>query len=160
MNLYELNQNIEEIFNYLETLEDQEQIDCLYGMLEDLKEEKEQKALNLSKWILNMLADVEKIKAEEKRLKAKRESVEKRAESVKNYVSSILDHSDKISDGVTSLSFRKSESVQVDEDILSKKWMKEKITYSPDKTGLKNAIKAGEVIEGAELKINYNLQVK
>jgi hypothetical protein len=38
--------------------------------------------------------------------------------------------------------------------------MVKKVTYTPDKTRLKDAIKRGESIQGVTLKENYNLQIK
>ena len=38
------------------------------------------------------------------------------------------------------VNFRKSESVEVNEEIIDKKWCREKITYTPDKKAIKEAI--------------------
>ena len=59
------------------------------------------------------------------------------------------------------ISFRKSESVEIiDMDLLDKKYITKKITEMPNKTEIKEALKRGEVIEGAELRTNNNLQIK
>lgn len=59
------------------------------------------------------------------------------------------------------ISFRKSESVEIiDMDLLDKKYITVKTTEMPNKTEIKEALKRGEVIEGAELRTNNNLQIK
>ena len=59
------------------------------------------------------------------------------------------------------ISFRKSESVEIiDMDLLDKKYITKKTTEMANKTEIKEALKRGEVIEGAELRTNNNLQIK
>jgi hypothetical protein len=59
------------------------------------------------------------------------------------------------------ISFRKSESVEIDdESAISFAYLKEKITYTIDKTAIKEAIKKGEVVAGARLQVNQNIQIK
>ena len=57
------------------------------------------------------------------------------------------------------LSFRKSESVEIDDiDALDDRFKRIKI--EPDKTAIKTALKIGEKVEGARLVENQNLQIK
>lgn len=57
------------------------------------------------------------------------------------------------------ISFRKSESVEVDNvDELDEKFKKVKV--EADKTAIKQAIKNGEEIKGARLVKNNNLQIR
>ena len=58
------------------------------------------------------------------------------------------------------VSTRKSEAVEVDEEILSREWFFETVTYKPNKTALKHALKNGEPVEGASLVTNYSLSIK
>lgn len=58
------------------------------------------------------------------------------------------------------LTFRKSEQVLVDEDRLPTNWMVVKTTHTPDKAAIKKALKEGQVINGATLITNQNLQIK
>lgn len=59
------------------------------------------------------------------------------------------------------LKLRKSESVEItDYDKLNHKYKRTKVLIEPDKIAIKEAIKAGTVVEGAELKTNQNLQIK
>jgi hypothetical protein len=58
------------------------------------------------------------------------------------------------------ISFRKSESIEVDETILEDKYKKEKITKTADKTLIKSELKVWKEIKWAKLIINNNLQIK
>ena len=59
------------------------------------------------------------------------------------------------------ISFRKSESVEVDNvDLLDEKFKKTQTTVTADKIAIKEAIKSGEVVIGAVIKSNRNLQIK
>ena len=59
------------------------------------------------------------------------------------------------------ISFRKSlEVVPYDETLIPKEFMREKITYEPDKKAIKEAIQDGEIIEGARLEEKLNIQIK
>ena len=66
---------------------------------------------------------------------------------------------EKVESPALKLSFRKSESVEISEN-LDQRFMIEKITLQPDKVAIKEAIKKGEQVEGAVLVINQNLQIK
>ena len=50
--------------------------------------------------------------------------------------------------------------INSDGSVLDKKWCREKVTYTPDKTAIKNAIKAGQTVAGARLVVNQNIQIK
>jgi hypothetical protein len=67
---------------------------------------------------------------------------------------------EKITSPTLNLSIRRSEAVEVDENFHEDIYMVKKVTYTPDKTRLKEAIKRGQNIEGARIIENYNLQIK
>jgi NDP-sugar pyrophosphorylase family protein len=59
------------------------------------------------------------------------------------------------------VNFRKSESVIIqDMSQLDSRFIRVKTTKEPDKTAIKQAIKEGQSVQGAELVINNNLQIK
>ena len=59
------------------------------------------------------------------------------------------------------LRFRKSSSVEItDSESLPKQILRTKTVVEPDKTAIKNALKAGEKIQGAQLVESRNLQIK
>ena len=59
------------------------------------------------------------------------------------------------------LRFRKSSSVEItDSESLPKQFLRTKTVVEPDKAAIKNALKAGEKIQGAQLVESRNLQIK
>ena len=108
-------------------------------------------------------ADVVMLDNEIERLKAKKESANKGIDRMKAALSAYMQATGKEKEkaGTFSLSFRKSEAVVIkDEHALPTEYVKVKTTTAPDKTAIKNAIKSGEVVPGAELQVNKNLQIK
>lgn len=68
---------------------------------------------------------------------------------------------DKINGLTAAISFRKSEQTIIDSaEMLPSEFVKEKITYAPDKTAIKNAIKAGQDVPGAHIETLNNIQIK
>jgi hypothetical protein len=67
---------------------------------------------------------------------------------------------EKIETPTMKISIRRSEAVEVHENFHEDIYMIKKVTYTPDKTRLKEAIKRGQNIEGARIIENYNLQIK
>ena len=62
---------------------------------------------------------------------------------------------------ILKISFSKSESTEIEDiKLIDKKFITTKVTESADKTAIKAAIKAGEIVVGATLKQNKNLQIK
>ncbi|WP_407382822.1 siphovirus Gp157 family protein [Ruminococcus sp.] len=111
--------------------------------------------------IYQLMADADMYAAEMKRLEAKKKSAEKGVERMKSALSAYMQAtgSKKMSAGTFTLSFRKSESVLIkDEFAIPAEYLKTKT--SVDKTAIKNAIKSGQMVAGAELQTNQNLQIK
>lgn len=68
---------------------------------------------------------------------------------------------DKIESPVLKISFRASESVEIDDvDSIPAEYMVTKTTTQPDKVKLKAAIKAGQLTIGAHIQVNQNIQIK
>ena len=166
MKLYELTTD------YLALLEaiDNDEIpeEAIADTLEAITEEIEIKADSIACLLKNLDAEIVAIKAEEARLAERRKSKEKSYERIKEYLSSTLQLAglDKIETARNKISFRKSESVEVDEDafiIWAQKNRDDLLTYvapKVNKTEIKKALKNGEEIIGAELRINSNIQLK
>lgn len=164
MNLYEIDKHYQEVlengFSFDdetgEILFDTESLDKLQGEYKDKIDNivcfiKDIEALNLA------------IKNEKKALDERIKMNENKIERLKSYVSESLKQRQlkKFETSKNKLSFRKSESVNVlDESLLDKKFMKEKTTYTPDKTSIKKALKNGEEVSGAVLEVKENLQIK
>lgn len=103
------------------------------------------------------------IKAEIKRLQALDKRVDREQERVKEYLTQACEMTgtESIRGVYANISFRKSEQTVIDdESVLPKEYVIEKITYSPDKTKIKNAIKAGQEVQGAHIEVKNNIQIK
>jgi hypothetical protein len=123
--------------------------------------ELKEKAINYGYVIRSFEYENDIIDAEIKRLKALKEQKEKAIQKLKDAVSDAMNlySIEKVESPALKLSFRKSESVEISEN-LDKRFMIEKVTLQPDKVAIKEAIKKGEQVEGAVLVINQNLQIK
>jgi hypothetical protein len=123
--------------------------------------ELKEKAINYGYVIRSFEYENDIIDAEIKRLKSLKEQKEKAIQKLKDAVSDAMNlySIEKVESPALKLSFRKSESVEISEN-LDQRFMIEKITLQPDKVAIKEAIKKGEQVEGAVLVINQNLQIK
>ena len=123
--------------------------------------ELKEKAINYGYVIRSFEYENDIIDAEIKRLKSLKEQKEKAIQKLKDAVSDAMNlyGIEKVESPALKLSFRKSESVEISEN-LDKRFMIEKVTLQPDKVAIKEAIKKGEQVEGAVLFINQNLQIK
>lgn len=162
MTLYEINKDlelcIEDIFR--ESEETGEVSEESMERLAELKMLKDEKLEGCGCYIKNLNAEIAALKAEEKALETRRKAKEHRLDSMKSYVASMLG-GEKWDSAKVSFSFRSSESVSIDDmSKLDPKYIKTKIETSADKTAIKNALKAGEKIEGCHLEKNSNLQIK
>lgn len=128
--------------------------------LNSLMGERNHKIESVALWIKNLLSDAESFKAEKEAF-AEREKVAKnKAESLKQWLSFVL-NGQKFETSRVAVSFRKSESVQIeDENEIPREFIKEKIETSPDKTLIKKVLKNGEEVPGCTLLINNNIQIK
>jgi hypothetical protein len=127
------------------------------------QEELQQKAINYAYVIKTVEYDISAIDEELKRLqavkKAKNNVIDRMKESVVNAMG--IYGMEKISSPTINLSLRRSESVEVDlTEALPDDFKTVKTTVTPDKVAIKQAIKQGENITGATLKVNYSLQIK
>lgn len=94
----------------------------------------------------------ERVRADSKRIEALQWLMTKAMDS--------LQYTEVKSPEVT-LRFRKSSSVEItDSEALPEQFLRTKTVVEPDKTAIKNALKAGETIQGAQLVESRNLQIK
>lgn len=159
MTLYELNKQIEEaVENGFVDAETGEILDD--SALNDLQMARDEKIENIAIMIKNYKAEAEAIKAEKMNLAKRQQVMENRAEWLKRYLASNLDPGEKVTTPRASISWRKSETVEV-EDIwkIPDQYLKRR-DPDPDKTAIKAALKAGEQITGAMLVTKNNLQIK
>lgn len=130
--------------------------------LERLPIERDKKLESYGLVIKNYEAEIEAIKQEQARLTARRQAKEKQVERLKTAItnSMVLFNQPKFETAKVLFSFRKTSSVEVDMNSLAKEFIKEKVEYTADKAAIKNAIKQGEVVEGARIVERQALQVR
>lgn len=166
MKLYELANDYLALINAIENDELPEE--AIADTLEAIESCIEEKADSIACLMKNLDAECKAIKAEEERLAERRKAKEKSIERMKQYLSESLQSAgiDKVETARNRITFRKSESVEVDEDAFIK-WAEvnrdDLLTYSApkvNKTEVKKALKSGAEIVGAELRINQNIQIK
>ena len=152
-----------EALNLASALEEGEITPELENSLIINQTELQEKAINYAYVIRTVEIDVSAIDEEIKRLqsikKAKTNVIDRMKESVVTAMG--IYGIEKVSTPTLSLSLRKSESIEiVNESQIPDGFKTKKITLSPDKTRIKQAIKDGDEVQGAVLSINYNLQIK
>lgn len=127
--------------------------------LSSLQMERDQKIEGIGCWIKNLLADAKALKEEKDNLAARQKAAENKAASLKAYLSSYL-NGEKFKTAKVAISYRKSDSVDIAEGaVIPKEYLK----YSeptPDKIGLKAALKSGEKFHGISLVTSNNIQIK
>lgn len=162
MNLYEINSAYQEALN--EAMEAAEQNDGLIpddldDELEEIGIEREQKIQSCIGYYKNENAIADMLEAEIKALTARKHAHESHAEWMKNYLSKNVSQGEKFEYAIGKISWRESESVRiVDETAIPEEFIK--IERSPKKKDIKDAIKKGFAVTGAEIEKNQNIQIK
>lgn len=167
MKLYELQPEIDQIGEALNLYASEHMGDITdfpyESQYEALKGERNQKLLNLGAWHKDLSAQSGAYAEEIKVMQQKKKVIDNKMKWVKGFISAYLKVGEKINDTRVQLSWRKSETVEIDEakfDIkeLLPEWTV--ITKAIDKAKIKSALKVGKEFEGITLKQNNNLQVK
>ena len=158
MNLFEINAAIETAFMNCVDPETGEVIGDT-AELDALQIEMDEKVENIACLIKNLKAEEEAIQNEERKLKSRRQACENHAEWLRRYLANSL-QGEKFKSARVSISWRKSQAVEV-EDVW--KLPAEFIRMAdPEhkKTEIKEALKAGIEVPGAELVDNLNMTIR
>ena len=137
MNLYELSQN------YLAVQDMELEPETLKDTLDSIEEAIEDKAENIAKWIRNLEADKKAFEEEEKRFKEKKQTADNRIKSLKLY-----------------LEDNNPPSVEVFDEALIPQQFLIAQPVKIDRAGIKELLKAGEEVPGAELKHSSGLRIR
>ena len=155
-NLYELNKAIADFD--LEIDEETGEILNMDG-LDALQLERDTKIENIALWIKNLTADAKAYKEEKAVFAEKERRAKNKIESLKRYLQDNLD-GQKFNTSKVSISYRKSQSVEItDLSILPRMALKEQDPV-PDKVVLKDLLKAGTLVAGARLVDKQNMIIK
>lgn len=157
MNLYELSVAFQEVQNM--DLDPE----VMQDTLDSIEDAIENKAENIAKLIRNLESDVTAYKEEEERLKTKRQASENKVKWLKTYLEDNmkLTGKTKFKSGMFNFSIQKNPaSVNItDEKIIPEEFL---IPQLPkiDKTSLKEILKRGIEVPGAELKQTEGLRIR
>jgi hypothetical protein len=128
--------------------------------LDTLLMQRDDKLEAVACWIKNLQSDAQAYKAEKDAFAARQRAAEKKLESLKRYLSDAL-QGQKFSTAKCAVSFRKSVTVEVEDvKFVPAEWVRVQTSVEPDKTAIKEAIKAGHEISGCKLVENLNIQIK
>lgn len=167
LKLYEIAQEYEAFLAAVDAGEIPEE--AIADTLEAIVSTLEDKADNVACVIKNFTAEIEAIKAEETRLQERRKQKERQAEGLKSYLSETLLRAgfNKIESARNKISFRKSESVAVENEEYFIEWAgnhgNQYLTYAAPKINraeIKKALAGGAEIEGVHIETKQNIQIK
>ena len=156
-----------EIANEMATLTDPETGELKdFEAFEALAMEREEKIDNTAKYILDLEAEAKMVKERADALAKRAQTAKKRAETLREYLQEFLGgEKRKTADYV--LSYRRTESVEITDEDRAIAWLMEHgedaLTYQQpkiSKTAVKEILKSGKEIPGAELVERQTMQVR
>ncbi|HEM4894222.1 TPA: siphovirus Gp157 family protein [Streptococcus suis] len=156
--IYELTGIFKQIAE-MEGIDEETKLDTLESI--DWTEQFEEKVENTVKVIKNKEADVDQLKEEIDRLTKRKKSIENDITRLKTGLQGAFEITghDKIKTLLFTVSLAKNQpSVVVDEDLLPKKYFIQ--TLKPDKTAIKELLKAGKKVKGAVLQESRSLRIR
>ena len=164
MNLYELNQNFNNLIEVLENTEDENLKELIKNSMDQLALETNEKIENIIKYIKNLEATATALETEVKRLNDRKVKTLKKVDHLKNYLKDFTNTLDnkKYNTGIFNISIRKNAaSVVIDNEFLvPDEFCKTEVIRKVDKAALKEKLKAGEVIEGVKLQQTESIIIK
>ena len=162
MNLFEINDAItrcvklENSDGYVDT-ETGELIDT--EALDELVMERDTKIRNIACWIKNLESDEKALAEQIRTFTARKNAAKNKRESLKSYLAAFL-NGKKWQNSEVAISWRKSESVEVEEGAaIPEQYLRYK-EPEINKAQLKADLKAGTVVYGCQLVTKNNIQVK
>lgn len=159
MTLYEMTNQAAALYELLAAEEIDEQVYC--DTLESIGAE--EKIDSYCKIVRTIEADNTAIDAEIARLTAIKKRNIKSIARMKTALDGFMraTNSDKQKTPLFTVSYKKSDAVEItDLSAVPEIYINVKTERNPDKMAIKKAIKSGEKVPGAELKINMNIQIK
>ena len=160
MKLYEIDQAIMSCID----LDTGELLDS--ARLDELQMERTAKLEGVACWVKNLEAEADAIEKEQKALMQREKAARNKAESLKRWLADAL-QGEKLTTAKTAVSFRRSEAVEFANQDLFVVWASEKhndlLTYKqpePNKTIIKQMLKAGGVLPGVQLVERQNISIK
>lgn len=166
MSLYSLTDECRNLYDALMASADEEtgEVDIsLVNALAERQEAWEDKAVAVACVYRSLDEDAARVGREIERLMAMKKRLERERDRVKEGLSAAFTALgvEKVKGMYADISFRASEQTIIDNaDAVPEEYMTVKTTYTPNKTAIKEAIKAGKEVPGAHLEQKKNIQIK
>jgi predicted phage-related endonuclease len=167
MKLYEINLEIEKLFDsYSEDEGAGENTGALAKQIDELKIQRQIKIQNISLLYKNLSAFQNAVADEIKNLQQKKKQIENKIEFIKNYLRNNLFEGEKINGENFSISWRKSESIEVSPFLDEKKFAEQypelvSVKIEIQKNKVKELIKStGLIPEGIDFVEKQNIIIK
>lgn len=128
--------------------------------LDALVMDRNKKIEGIALHIKNLTADAEAYKAEKEVFAERETQAKNKAERLKKYLIRAL-NCQKFNTPRCVVSFRKSEKIEIDEQSsIPKEYLTKTVSFAPNKTAIKAAIKAGQEVAGCRLVERQNISIK
>lgn len=166
MSLYSLTDECRNLYDALMASADEEtgEVDIsLVNALAERQEAWEDKAVAVACVYRSLDEDAARVGREIERLTAMKKRLERERDRVKEGLANACNALgvEKVQGMYANISFRASEQTVIDNaDAVPEEYMTVKTTYTPNKTAIKEAIKAGKEVPGAHLEQKKNIQIK
>lgn len=166
MSLYSLTDECRNLYDALMASVDEEtgEVDIsLVNALAERQEAWEDKAVAVACVYRSLDEDAARVGREIERLTAMKKRLERERDRVKEGLSAAFTALgvEKVKGMYADISFRASEQTVIDNaDAVPEEYMTVKTTYTPNKTAIREAIKAGKEVPGAHLEQRKNIQIK
>ena len=158
--LFDINAQIRDLWDHMIDAETGEVDSRAYELCDKLEIERSEKIENIGCWIKNLRSDAEALKAESLNMAKRAQFASRKADRLQEYLADAL-AGEKFQTPKVYIGWRRSTSVKVeDPDRLPSNFVREIIEKKPDLAGIKDALKAGVPVEGAELVEKNNIQIK
>lgn len=146
-------------FEEIESLSDEAKTEYY----QSIQAQKENKIDSTVRFVQETRGKADMVENEIRRLSALKAFYNNRADRLESGMTRAMEvwGIERIETGFTKVYFRGTPAVLItDEGKIPANFFKEKITLTPDKTAIKEAIKSGKRVEGAEIVINKSIQIK
>lgn len=166
MQLYEIDAAIRDVLDGMVDPETGEVSDDALALLEDLSLQRQDKIEGIALYYKNLTADAAAIKVEEEALRKRRQSAESHAARLRRFLSEFMP-GEKLETAKVKIGWRNAPSVFIHDEAQFVDWAAnghdEFLSFKPpsvNKTAIKDAIKSGKIVEGAEIVTRPSIQVK
>lgn len=137
-----------------------------YEAFEELQMAREEKIDNTAKWIIELEAEAKMVKERADELAKRAQSAKKKAERLREFLQEYL-QGEKRKTADYTIGYRRTESVEITDEDRAIAWLMEHdedaLTYQQpkiSKTAVKELLKAGEEVPGAELVERQSMSIR